>query len=194
MNTIAYYNNNAQSFYDRTIGTDMSHAYRKFLELLTKNAHILDAGCGAGRDAKYFSALGYNITAFDGSKEMVKFATKELEKPVLHKRFQDLDFKEVFDGVWACASLLHVPYEETRDVYTRIYNALKPGGIFYASYKHGNAYMLADDREFYNMDEMTVLPYFKDLFNVIEIWQTTARNCVAPSPSNSWLNFIVKKL
>lgn len=193
MNTVSYYNTNAQSFYDRTINTDMSHAYTKFLKFLPKNADILDAGCGSGRDSKYFSSQEYNVTAFDGSTEMVKYATKELEKPVLHMRFQDLDFREKFDGVWACASLLHVPYEETKDVYAKIHKALKPSGIFYASYKYGNSYMHADNRDFYNMDKITVLPYFKDLFDVIEIWETAARNNVAPSPSNTWLNFIVKK-
>ncbi len=194
MSTITYYNTNAQNFYDRTINTDMSHCYKKFLDLLPKKSHILDAGCGSGRDSKYFLHQGHDVTAFDGSTEMVKYATKEIEKQVLHLRFQDLEFKEMFDGVWACASLLHVPYQETKDVYVRIYNALKPGGIFYASYKHGNSYMNSDSRDFYNMDETTILPHFKGLFNVIEIWQTAARNCVAPSPSNTWLNFLVRKI
>ncbi|MCE2717043.1 MAG: tellurite resistance-like protein [Pseudomonadota bacterium] len=53
--------------------------------------------------------------------------------------------------------------------------------------------MNTDGRDFYNMNEMTILPYLNDLFDVIEIWQTAARSCVAPSPSNAWLNFVVKK-
>jgi hypothetical protein len=55
MTTITYYDINAQFFYDRTIGTDMSLMYREFLKFLPDNAHILDAGCGVGRDAKFFS-------------------------------------------------------------------------------------------------------------------------------------------
>lgn len=193
MSTLAYYNTNAQDFCDRTINTDMSHVYGKFLEQLPDHAHILDAGCGSGRDSKYFLSKGYEITAFDGSEEMVQLAKKEIQKPVLHMIFQDLNFKEKFDGVWACASLLHIPYNETKDVYKRIHHALKPHGIFYASYKHGDSFMNSDGRDFYNMDEETIAPYFKDLFNVIDIWQTAARSCVAPSPSNSWLNFLVRK-
>ncbi|MCE2717042.1 MAG: class I SAM-dependent methyltransferase [Pseudomonadota bacterium] len=136
MSTLSYYNAKALDFYDRTINTDMSHVYKKFLQHLPKGAHILDAGCGSGRDSKYFLSKGYEITAFDGSQEMVLLAEKELGKSVLHMLFQDLNFEEKFDGVWACASLLHIPYEETKDVYKRIHNALKPNGVFYASYKH----------------------------------------------------------
>ncbi len=194
MNTIAYYNTNAKSFYDRTIGTDMPPMYVKFLNLLPNKAHILDAGCGVGRDSKFFLKLGHDITAFDASIEMVKFSTKELGKQTLQLRFQDLNFKEMFDGVWANASLLHVPYQETKDIYTRIYNALKPGGIFYGSYKYGEGHMSVKGREFYNMNETTILPYIKGLFEIIEICQTEdTRSQVAPSPDKAWLNFIVRK-
>ena len=194
MSTISYYNKNAQSFYDRTIGTDMSHIQTKFLSFLPSKAHILDAGCGVGRDSKYFLHQSYEITAFDASSEMVKYATKELDKQVLHLRFQDLNFEKKFDGVWANASLLHVPYQETRDICTRIYNALKPWGIFYASYKYGDGHMSVEGREFYNMTEVTILPYLKDLFEIIKISQTAdTRSQVVPSPNKSWLNFIVRK-
>lgn len=194
MSTLAYYNTNAQDFYDRTINTDMSQVLNKFFAHLPPNAHILDAGCGSGRDSKYFLSQGYEVTAFDGSQEMVMLAEKELHIPVSHMLFQDLNFEEKFDGVWACASLLHIPYEETKNIYTKIHKSLKPGGVFYASYKHGDSHMNSDGRDFYNMDETTILPYFNDLFEVIKVWQTAARNCVAPSPSNAWLNFLVKKI
>ena len=194
MNTINYYDANAQSFYDRTIGTDMSHMYTKFLNLLPNKACILDAGCGSGRDSKFFLKLGHEITAFDASTEMVKFSTKEVGKQTLQLRFQDLNFKQEFGGVWANASLIHAPYEETKDVYTRIYNALKPGGIFYGSYKYGVEHMSVEGREFYNMTETTILPYLKGLFEVIEICKTEdTRSQVAPSPDKAWLNFIVRK-
>lgn len=194
MNTIAYYNTNAQAFYDRTIGTDMSLMYEKFLNFLPDNAHILDAGCGVGRDSKFFLKVGYEVTAFDASAEMVKYSTKELEKPILQLRFQDLNFEEKFEGVWANASLIHIPYKETKDVYARIHKALKPRGIFYGSYKYGKEHMSVSGREFYNMTEASILPYLKDLFEVIEISQTEdTRSQVAPSPDKAWLNFIVKK-
>lgn len=194
MNSIAYYNDNAQSFYDRTINTDMSHFHAKFLNLLPRNAHILDAGCGVGRDSKFFLSQGHEVTAFDASSEMVKYSTKELGKQTLLLKFQDLNSKQEFDGVWANASLIHVPHQETKDVHTRIYTALKPRGIFYGSYKYGNGHMSVEGREFYNMTEMSILPYLESLFEVIEISRTAdTRSQVASSPDKAWLNFIVRK-
>lgn len=194
MNTIAYYDTNAKAFYDRTIGTDMSLMYEKFLKFLPDNVHILDAGCGVGRDSKFFLNAGHEITAFDASTEMVKYSTKELGKQTLQLRFQDLNFEEGFDGVWANASLIHVPYEETKDVYTRLHKALKPEGIFYGSYKYGKGHMSVEGREFYNMTEASILPYIEGLFEIIEINQTEdTRSQIAPSPDKAWLNFIAKK-
>ena len=119
MKNIQYYNNNAQEFYSRTINADLSDNYKAFTNYLPEQAHILDAGCGVGRDTKYFLSQRYQVTAFDGSTEMVKLATKETGIDVLHSTFQDIDFKESFDGVWAQATLLHVPYNETINVYKK---------------------------------------------------------------------------
>ncbi|WP_085065632.1 class I SAM-dependent methyltransferase [Rickettsia peacockii] len=69
---IQYYNNNAQEFYSRTINADLSDNYKAFTSYLPEQAHILDAGCGVGRDTKYFLSQRYQVTAFDGSTEMVK--------------------------------------------------------------------------------------------------------------------------
>ncbi len=194
MNTIDYYNTNAQSFYERTVDINMSGLHTKFLTLLPSKAHILDAGCGIGRDSKFFLKEGYDITAFDASTEMVKYSTRELGKQTLLLKFQDLNFKQEFEGVWANLSLMHVSYEETKDAYTRIYNALKPGGIFYGSYKYGAGYMSVKGREFYNMNEATILPYLKDQFEIIEICKTDdTRSQFAPSPDKAFLNFIARK-
>ncbi len=194
MDTIDYYNKNAQAFYDRTIYTNLTETYDKFLSLLPEKAFILDAGCGVGRDTKYFLGRGHHVTAFDASPEMVRYASQETGQEIVLSRYQDISFQEQFDGVWAQASLLHVPYEETRIVYEKIYHALKPGGVFYASYKYGDAYMPTVDRDFYNMTESTILQYFTGLFDPIEIGKTAdTRSKVAMSPDKAWLNFIVRK-
>ncbi|HJD60063.1 MAG TPA: class I SAM-dependent methyltransferase [Rickettsia endosymbiont of Omalisus fontisbellaquei] len=194
MKNIQYYNNNAQEFYNRTINADLSNSYKAFTSYLPNKAHILDAGCGVGRDTKYFLSQGYQVTAFDASAEMVKLATKETGINVLHSTFQDIDFKESFDGVWAQATLLHVPYNETTNVYKKIHAALKLEGIFYASYKHGSDQMSANERDFYNMNEDTIKPYFDGLFDIVRIWtEEDTRSKVSPSKDGLWLNFIVKK-
>ncbi|WP_371920417.1 tellurite resistance-like protein [Rickettsia sp. TH2014] len=105
-----------------------------------------------------------------------------------------MNFKELFDGVWAQATLLHVPYNETINVYKKIHAALKTEGLFYTSYKYGSDIMQVNDRDFYNMNEDTIMPYFDGLFDIIKIWtEEDSRSKVAPSKDGLWLNFIVKK-
>ncbi len=192
MGTIDYYNNNAQSFYERTVKEDMSKHYNKFLNLLPAKASVLDAGCGIGRDSSYFLDKGYKVTAFDASEEMVKYTSQNTKLNVRLLNFQDMGFYEEFDGVWASASLLHVSYNRTRCVYEKICNALKPNGIFYASYKYGDGHMSIDGREFWNMTESSILQYLNGLFQVVDVW-TSPNKGPFSSPSQMWLQFIAKK-
>lgn len=195
MKTIDYYNNNSPAFYDRTIKADITDSYEKFLKYLPEKAKILDAGCGVGRDTKYFLSKGYDVSAFDASEKMIELACKETGVKVMHSTFQELNFENMFDGVWAQASLLHIPYDMTREIYQKIHRSLKPNGIFYASYKYGDSYMETPERDFYNMNENKVMPYFDGLFDIIELWQKKDnRSRVAPSPEGMWLNFIVRKI
>ena len=99
MKSIKYYNIHAQEFYERTIHADMSTVYDKFLAYLRPHSKILDAGCGVGRDAKFFITKGHKVEAFDGSEEMVRLATNGLNQKVLHMTFQDIIFEEEFDAV-----------------------------------------------------------------------------------------------
>lgn len=193
-NTVAYYNTHAQDFYNRTIDADVSDSYAAFLKHLPQNAHILDAGCGVGRDSKYFLGHGYVVTAFDASDEMVAMAAQETALDVQKLLFQDMHFSEMFDGVWAQASLLHVPYDETRLVYEKIHASLKPGGVFYASYKYGAGHVNTPERDFWNMTETTILPHLEGLFTIQELWvQEDKRNRGPQGLDQKWLNFVVQK-
>lgn len=192
--TIEYYNNHAQAFYERTIEADLSASYHRFLKHITPQATILDAGCGVGRDSKYFLDLGYSVTAFDASQEMVTRASQETGLDVTLLTFQEMQFEQQFNAVWAQASLIHVPYNETKTVFKLIHQALKPAGIFYGSYKYGTTHMPTAEREFWNMDEKSILPYLEGLFDVVEIWtERDTRSRVAPSPDGMWLHCIVRK-
>jgi SAM-dependent methyltransferase len=110
--TIAYYDKNGQEFAERTQHLDASTLYQPFLGLVPENGHLLDAGCDSGRDTRAFLERGYKVTAIDASETMVTLATRYTGQPVLKMRFKELSFCEVFDGIWACASLLHVPRHE----------------------------------------------------------------------------------
>ena len=126
--SISYYDTHAQEFFDSTVHYDLSEIYALFLSHLPKGARILDAGCGSGRDSKYFLSQGYEVEAFDGSLELVKLARQFTGLLVHHKRFEDVVEREVFDGIWASASLLHIPQDALLSVLEKLKAALRPGG------------------------------------------------------------------
>ena len=191
--TLKFYNRNAQTFFNNTFNLDMSKFYQPFLALLPADAHILDAGCGSGRDSRYFLDQGFEVTAFDGSPAMVELASAYIGQPVLHLFFQDVNFKETFDGVWASASLLHVPGDEIDEVITRLSDALKPGGVFYLSFKYGDGEVMRDGRLFNNYNEAlfsAVVDAHPEL-NVAEQWRNADRR---PERADEyWLNAILAK-
>jgi SAM-dependent methyltransferase len=190
-----YYDQHAESFKERTLHVDMGSLYQAFEPLLQKSAKILDAGCGSGRDARYFKSRGYHVVAMDGSYAMVKIASEVLEEPCLHLSFQEMAFRKEFDAIWANASLLHVPYEELKEVCLNLHQALKHSGVLYASFKYGTGKRETDGRTFYDMNEEMILPYLRGCFDVINIWKTAdTRSQVAPSPENAWLNILARSI
>ena len=111
--TLKYYNENAQSFASGTVSVKFTEVQDKFLEKLNPDAYILDFGCGAGRDTKYFLSRGYQVDAVDGSEQLCRIASEYTGIKVRQKLFQELDEKEKYDGIWACASILHLPKKTT---------------------------------------------------------------------------------
>ena len=136
--TINYYNLNAENFADRTQNVDTRLAQDRFLWLLDKNASIFDLGCGFGRDTKYFLEKGYTVTATDGSAELCKLASVFTGIEVKEMLFQDLDAVNINEGIWACASILHLPKKELVAVFQKMCNAVKDNGTIYTSFKYGD--------------------------------------------------------
>lgn len=96
---------------------------------------MLDLGCGGGHHSLAFKEAGLDVTALDGSPELAKIATQRLGQNVIVSKFQDIDFEDRFHGVWTSASLLHVPSDDIAGVLIKIKLALKPKGVFVASFK-----------------------------------------------------------
>lgn len=135
--TIEYYDDPTNAYANQTVHADMSAIYERFQKCLAPGAAVLDAGCGSGRDSLHFMKAGYAVTAIDASQEMCAFASRLLQQEVRQLRFQELDYDACFDGIWACASLLHVPERQQAEVFHRLMRALVPGGVLYASWKYG---------------------------------------------------------
>jgi SAM-dependent methyltransferase len=133
--TLQFYRRNAEAYagWAKAPSTRLTG----FLGLLRPGGSILELGCGAGNHAAEMLARGFKVRATDGSPEMAAIAAKRLNHPVEAMLFDELDEEAAHDGVWASACLLHVPRDELAGILGRIRRALKPAGVFYASYKVG---------------------------------------------------------
>lgn len=146
--TLTFYNKNAEGFFRETVKADMSELYKIFLDYLHVGASILDLGCGSGRDSKYFIEQGYQVTAVDGSSAMCALASEYIGQSVLCKEFREIEGMGVYEGIWACASLLHIPREELPDVLSVLAGLLTTKGILYASFKYGDSQRVSGQRIF----------------------------------------------
>jgi SAM-dependent methyltransferase len=133
--TLQFYRTNAQPYADWA--KPPSARLRGFLALVPPGGSILELGCGAGNHSAEILAAGFRLRATDGSPEMAEIASRRLGRPVDTMRFDQLDEDEAYDAVWASACLLHVPRNELGETLRRIRCALKPEGLFYASFKIG---------------------------------------------------------
>lgn len=193
METLAYYNANAQIFLETTVNVDFSATQSKFLDKLHKGAFILDFGCGSGRDTKYFLDRGYMVEAIDGSEELCKFASKHTGIEVKHMLFQDLQEVEKYDAIWACSSILHLPYTELVDVMKKMIIALKDNGLLYTSFKYGTFEGVRNGRYFIDMTEDNLEKLLQDVGD-LEIEETWVTSDVRPGRGEEkWLNLFLRK-
>lgn len=183
--TIDYYNKNAKTYFEQTVTLDMDEIRETFMDQVLPGGRILDAGCGSGRDAKYFLDNGFSVEAFDASKQMVRLARAYTGLPVQCVRFQDLDIEQRFDGIWACASLLHVPKEQMNDVIARLYRALKDNGILYASFKIGQTERIEGQR-FFNDYEKQDMHILFAAFKILDVFESHGNQ-------QNWINVLVQK-
>lgn len=190
--SINYYNENADQFASDTLNVDMGSLYEKFLASLEQGASILDAGCGAGRDAANFRQLGYRVCAFDASEKLVAIAREHSGVEVELCSFTDYQSHEPLDAIWACASLLHVPDEQMASVLQHLGNQLKPGGIFYLSFKYGEKDSERGGRQFTNSTEARLRAHLQGSgLSIRECWLTGDQR---PGRENEqWLNALLLK-
>ncbi|NNH56251.1 bifunctional 2-polyprenyl-6-hydroxyphenol methylase/3-demethylubiquinol 3-O-methyltransferase UbiG [Rhizobium laguerreae] len=136
--TFYFYEENAETYANRARSLPKQQL-DAFLAGLAPGAAILELGCGGGQDSAYMLAHGFDVTSTDGSAELARKAEVLIGRPIRVMLFQELDADSAFDGVWAQASLLHVPRPELPAVFARIRRALRTGGIIHATFKAGDA-------------------------------------------------------
>jgi len=191
--TLNYYKENAEKYAEQTLPVNFSASQDRFLKKLKSGSHILDFGCGAGRDSKYFLDHGYAVTAVDGSQELCDIASCYTGQSVRQMLFQELDEADVYDGIWACASILHLQINELNEVFRKMITALKMDGIIYSSFKYGLFEGERNERWFTDFSEEkmdTFLLNFPEL-TLEDIWESYD---VRPGrEEEKWLNIILRK-
>ncbi|MFT6905207.1 MAG: 2-polyprenyl-3-methyl-5-hydroxy-6-metoxy-1,4-benzoquinol methylase [Oleiphilaceae bacterium] len=191
--TLAYYEQHAAEFSLQTSALNMSDIYNKFLNGLAPGSHILDAGCGAGRDTLAFHKLGYRVCAFDASPALVDIAANATGQNVICSTFDNFTSSQPFDGIWACASLLHTVDNKLTATVSHLSQYLSVGGVFYMSFKYGTGNRLQGERQFTDMNEKSIAKLI-DSVSHLAISDQWVTGDVREGNNQSWLNVIVKRI
>ena len=209
--SLDYYDAHAKEYAALTVKADMSPAYDRFLAYLPAGAAILDAGCGSGRDSLCFMKKGYAVTMLDASEGMCNCAEELTGQKALCMGFHEIEFADRFDGIWACASLLHVSEKELENVLAIFHRALKRDGVLYASWKYGEAERSDGERFYCDMTEEKLrrvlarvdlkaredieankgLKAREGLFDCLECW--VAEDALPSGREQKWLNVVLGK-
>ena len=192
MKTIDYYNKHAEEFTASTFEVDMESLYQPFLAELPEGTRILDVGCGSGRDTLAFKNKGYQVDAIDYSEELVKKATRLTGITIKLQSFYEIDVDEAYDGIWACASLLHCERDRLAEVVGKLITALKPNGVLYISFKYGNGDREKDGRQFTDLNKEQAELLLNQFESVTQLkqWITGDKR---PEHTEQWLNLLWKK-
>ena len=197
--TIKYYEKEYETFISETIDADTEVLCRRFLSHIPDNGDILDLGCGSGRDTKAFIDAGYRVSAIDGSEEICHAASEYTGIDVKCMDFFDIKAVEAYDGIWACASVLHVEKGRIPKLLEVLYRALKKGGVLYLSFKYGDHDGFRDGRHFTDLNEngfselldsLYCESVTRDEFEIVDEWKSED---VRRGKNVEWLNVILRK-
>lgn len=193
MHNMTYYDSNCKSYSERTFNLDMSEIYDEFLCHIAAGGLILDAGCGSGRDSLAFKNLGFNVIAIDASGNMARIAEKNIGQSVYVLKMQELRSVNLFDGIWSCASFLHVPQHHSIPVMLNFARALKNNGVIYISVRHGTRERTDELGRFfcdYTIESFCEIVSSITEYNlrIIKFWESSGI-----LDGETWLNFLIRK-
>jgi len=188
-----FYRENADAYIEETKRLDMSQILHRFLGYLPSKGHVLDLGCGSGRDTIFFQQHGYKVTAMDPVSEIASICSQNIGQEVLVMSAQYIDARECYDGIWACASLLHIPEIELSDTLHRLNDALKRGGVCYMSFKKGHGERWDEKGRFFFDTTPDIIRKALCHIEKIDIIDIEEQESLLRGKSQAWVNVFFRK-
>ena len=198
--SIEFYDKNTEMYINDTMNVDMRKLYSLFEKYLNQGDTVLDIGCGSGRDSRYFLEKGYNVYAHDGSGAMVASAKRFLGNRIALAKFDAFDpevlfgKKIIFDGLWACASLLHVPENDLIPILKHYLSFLVCQGGFFMSFKLREENHEEEGRAFTNFSKEKLLKLLGSIDDVSVLEYTETADMREDRKDEGWISVVVRKV
>jgi release factor glutamine methyltransferase len=187
--TQKYYVEHAQTYFEKTKQLDMKKFQEQFHQLLPHSAHILDIGCGSGRDLKYFKEQGHTAIGIEISKPLAQLAQEHSQCFIHIQDFQNIPYPDkTFHGIWVCASLLHATKEEFNNTWQEILRVTKPGAVIFLALKQGEKQTRDQNGRLYYYYDPKNITKFCQQNNLYAFFQQTTS-----ADNTKWINTYIYK-
>jgi len=189
--TVSYYDNNASQYFDRTSKVTFDALYEEFLKYIPARGRIMDLGCGSGRDVKWFREHGYEAFGLDASERLVQIARTRFSIPVEVGSIEEWISDEPYDGIWCCASLMHLDDMAIECFLSNLEYNLRPVGAMFISVKEGIETGVDEaGRYFRDFDEESLKTFISPYnnLNIEKVWYTEDK---LNRNSFRWLNALI---
>lgn len=192
--TINFYNKNHENYDNDTSQLELKEQWKIFESRIRPGGKILDIGCGSGRDITHFQTRGFSVEGLEPSTAMAEMARKRTNARIYIQPAEQLCANNQYDGIWACASLLHISKKNIKETIQRIAQALNKNGHAYISVKSGSGELRKEDGRLfsnYSSEELKEIISTIPEIVIVTLWTTPD---AAQREDLEWINLLLKKI